>query len=94
MLTIIIVCLATASILFGIRLISQSKTKTTEKVEKVEVKKEEELDLGYETTPPPVVVPEVEIKKSTKKKPVASSKNTAKPAALAKMEAKPKPKKK
>jgi len=81
---IIIVCLVIASILFGIRLINQSKTKTTKKVE--------ELDLGYETTPP-VVVPEVEVKKP-KKKPVASSKNTAKPEALAKMEAKPKPKKK
>ena len=88
MLTIIIAGLATASILFGVWLISQPNTKTTEKV-KVEVEKEEELDLGYETTPP-VVVPEG--KKSTKKKPVVSSKNTAKPAALAKMEAKPKKK--
>jgi len=86
MLTLIIVCFATASILFGVWLVNQSNTETTEKVE---VKKEEELDLGYETTPP-VVVPEV--KKSTKKKPVVSSKNTAKPAALAKMEAKPKKK--
>lgn len=85
MLTIIITGLATASILFGVWLINKSNTETTEKVE---VKKEE-LDLGYETTPP-VVVPE--IKKSTKKKPVVSSKNTAKPAALAKMEAKPKKK--
>jgi hypothetical protein len=84
MLQIIIVCLATASILFGAWLINQSKTETTEKVEK-----EEELDLGYETTPP-VVIPEV--KKPAKKKPVAPSKNTAKPAALAKMEAKPKKK--
>jgi len=60
MLQIIIVCLAIASILFGIRLINQSNTKTTEKVE---VEKEE-LDLGYETTPP-VVIPEV--KKPAKK---------------------------
>ena len=88
MLQIIIVCLATASILFGAWLINQSKTETTEKVKKVE-KEEEELDLGYETTPP-VVIPEV--KKPAKKKPVAPSKNTAKPAALAKMEAKPKKK--
>ena len=86
MLTIIIAGLAIASILFGVWLINQSNTETTEEVE---VEKEEELDLGYETTPP-VVVPE--IKKSTKKKPVTPSKNTAKPAALAKMEAKPKKK--
>ena len=84
MLTIIIAGLAIASILFGVWLINQSNTETTEKVEV-----EKELDLGYETTPP-VVVPEV--KKYTKKKPVVSSKNTAKPAALAKMEAKPKKK--
>jgi hypothetical protein len=83
MLTLIIVCFATASILFGVWLVNHSNTETTKEVEK-----EEELDLGYETTSP-VVVPEV---KKPKKKPVASSKNTAKPAALAKMEAKPKKK--
>jgi hypothetical protein len=83
MFALIIVCLATASILFGVWLLNHSNTNT----ETTEVEEKGE-DVGYETTSP-VVVPEV---KKPKKKPVVHSKNTAKPAALAKMEAKPKKK--
>jgi hypothetical protein len=84
MVEIIILCAAVASVVFGITLLIKSGPKKEEVATKEpEVKLPGVKPLISQTV-------EVQAKKQVKPKITSTSKNTAKPAALAKMEAKPK----
>jgi len=86
MVEIIILCAAVASIVFGITIVINSKKEKTiatiTKQEKPIVKK-----VDIVKTKPAIQEP---VKTQVKPKGTNTSKNTAKPEALAKMEAKPK----
>lgn len=86
MVEIIILCAAVASIVFGITLIIDSKKeKTVSTITKQEKAIVNKVDIVK--TKPAIPQP---VKTQVKPKVTNTSKNTAKPPALAKMEAKPK----